>query len=565
MGKWKMRKLSHKVACFCTAFAVILSVCVAMVGYYMYQKNLVARYQAYADTALQMALSAFDGEEIAQCIATGEENEGYAAARQMLCTIRENSHVSYIYAVYFPYGEPRQMAFVMNGYTQADVEAYGEQAIVSRLGELCGEGDFDDQMRSRFWAALHGGEPAETGAEYIVNDTGEYGYQMTAFVPVTDRQGNGVCILATDVSMQDIKTNLHTYTVTVAAVCAVLLAVFLGLAIYICNRSLVRPVLRLANSARDFVEQTKRAASPGALRFEKVSLSGQDEVRMLADSVGTMTDELRAYMEHLQQITAEKERIDAELNVATAIQSSMLPCIFPTYTNRREFAIDASMTPAKEVGGDFYDIFMVDERHLAVVVADVSGKGVPAALFMVIGKTLIKDHTTPGRDLGAVFTEVNRILCESNREELFITAFEGVLDLETGLFSYVNAGHEPPFLSTQGQGFALHTVRPGFVLAGLDTVRYRAGQLQMQPGDKLFLYTDGIPEATNGDQALYGLQRLEKVLASCGQLSPETILETVQSDVARFVGGAVQFDDITMLCLQYKARLERQEGCACGS
>lgn len=565
MGKWKMRKLSHKVVCFCTAFAVILSVCVAIVGYYMYQKNLVTRYQVYADTALQMALSTFDGDEIAQCIATGEENEGYAAAREMLCTIRENSRMSYIYAVYFPYGEPGQMAFVMNGYTQADVAAYGEQAIVSRLGELCGEGDFDDQMRNGFWMALHSGAPAETGVEYIVNDTGEYGYQMTAFVPVTDSEGNGVCILATDISMEDIKTNLRTYTATVAAVCAVLLAIFLGLAIYICNRSLVRPILRLANSARDFVEQTRRVDSPGELKFEKVSLPGQDEVRVLADSVGTMTDEVRAYMEHLQRITAEKERIDAELSVATAIQSSMLPCIFPAYTNRREFEIDASMKPAKEVGGDFYDIFMVDERHLAVVVADVSGKGVPAALFMVIGKTLIKDHTTPGRDLGAVFTEVNRILCESNSEEMFITAFEGVLDLETGLFSYVNAGHEPPFLSVQGQGFALHSIQPGFVLAGLETVRYRSGQIQMQPGDKLFLYTDGIPEATNGDQALYGLQRLEEVLAGCGTLSPEAILQTVQSDVTRFVGNAVQFDDITMLCLQYKARSEEQEGCVCGS
>ena len=214
------------------------------------------------------------------------------------------------------------------------------------------------------------------------------------------------------------------------------------------------------------------------------------------------------------------------------------------------------MDPAKEVGGDFYDFFMVDERHLAIVVADVSGKGVPAALFMVIGKTLIKDHTAPDRDLGKVFTAVNDLLCEANSEGLFITAFEGVLDLVTGEFNFVNAGHEMPFICKAGEDFVAHKIRPGFVLAGMEGMRYRAGSMTLEPGDKLFQYTDGVTEATSADNELYGMERLANVLNRVKDGKPDEILPAVKADIDAFVGEAPQFDDITMLCLEYKNRME---------
>jgi hypothetical protein len=253
--------------------------------------------------------------------------------------------------------------------------------------------------------------------------------------------------------------------------------------------------------------------------------------------------------------SAKSIKNEAELNVATNIQQSMLPCIFPAFPERAEFGIHASMNPAKEVGGDFYDFFMVDDRHLAIVVADVSGKGVPAALFMVIGKTLIKDHTQPDRNLGDVFTEVNRILCESNSEGLFITAFEGVLDLVTGEFNYVNAGHELPFLYRNGS-FEVKKIRAGFVLAGMEDMHYRANSITLEPGDKIFQYTDGITEATNAHNELFGMDRLSKSLNKCGSASPDKILSSVKMDIDEFVGDAPQFDDITMLCLEYKERMK---------
>ena len=271
-----------------------------------------------------------------------------------------------------------------------------------------------------------------------------------------------------------------------------------------------------------------------------------------------METDLNTYIEELTAITSEKERIGAELDIATHIQSSMLPCIFPAFPERQEFDIYAQMTPAKEVGGDFYDFFMVDERHIAIVMADVSGKGVPAALFMVIAKTLIKDHTLPGRDLGEVFTTVNNILCESNSEGLFVTAFEGVLDLATGEFAFVNAGHEVPYLCKKSAGFKPYKIKPCFVLAGMENMKYSSGKITLDVGDKIFQYTDGVTEATNSENELYGAKRLNTVLNGAGRKTPCEIIKDVKNDIDTFVGDADQFDDITMLCLEYKRKMETE-------
>lgn len=268
----------------------------------------------------------------------------------------------------------------------------------------------------------------------------------------------------------------------------------------------------------------------------------------------TIAGRTRKLLEAQIKDSEERQRISTELDVATRIQADMLPCIFPAFPERPEFDIYASMNPAKEVGGDFYDFFMVDETHLAVVIADVSGKGIPAALFMVIGKTLIKDHTKPGVDLGDVFSEVNALLCEANSEGLFITAFEGVLNLATGEFCFVNAGHEMPFIARSGSAYEPYRLRAGFVLAGMEDMKYQSGQIWLSPGDKIFQYTDGVTEATNAAHELYGMQRLTDVLVQNTALPPAELLPVVKADIDAFVGEAPQFDDITMLCMEYLKR-----------
>ncbi len=271
----------------------------------------------------------------------------------------------------------------------------------------------------------------------------------------------------------------------------------------------------------------------------------------------TLAERTRRLLERQAKDSEERQRIETELDVANRIQADMLPCIFPAFPERPEFDIYAVMNPAKEVGGDFYDFFMVDEQHLAVVIADVSGKGIPAALFMVIGKTLIKDHTKPDISLGAVFSEVNDLLCDANSEGLFITAFEGVLDLVTGEFHFVNAGHEIPFIAREGEDYEPYRIKPGFVLAGMENMKYQAGSIQLAPGDKIFQYTDGVTEAMNGKEELYGMERLGSVLRMNTAKKPEELLAAVKADVDVFAGGAPQFDDITMLCVEYVKRMEK--------
>ena len=260
------------------------------------------------------------------------------------------------------------------------------------------------------------------------------------------------------------------------------------------------------------------------------------------------------------KLVTEQERIKSELSIATKIQADCLENDFTAFNRLTAVNLTAHMKPAKEVGGDFYDFFMVDDRHMAIVMADVSGKGVPAALFMVIGKTLIKDHTQPGRDLGEVFTEVNNILCESNENGMFITAFEGVLDLVTGEFRYVNAGHEMPFVyRRETNTYEAYKIRAGFVLAGIEDIVYKEQKLQLNIGDKIFQYTDGVTEATDKDRQLYGMDRLDHVLnQQCLSSNPEETLRLVKADIDVFVGDNDQFDDITMLCLEYTKKMENQ-------
>ncbi len=285
-----------------------------------------------------------------------------------------------------------------------------------------------------------------------------------------------------------------------------------------------------------------------------IEVKTNDEIEALADAFNSMTASLKTYIHDLTAVTAEKERIGAELNVATQIQRDMLPNIFPAFPDRREFDIFASMDPAKEVGGDFYDFFMVDETHLAVVMADVSGKGVPAALFMVIAKTIIKNQALTGDPLAQVFDRANDQLCENNGEGLFVTAFMGLLDLETGGFTYVNAGHNAPLLRRKGGTYEYLKMDPGFVLAGLEGMRYESSRLELNDGDTLFLYTDGVTEALNPKEELFGEDRLRDALNSEeGQtLRVTELLPYVRAALEQFADGAEQADDITMLGITYR-------------
>lgn len=276
------------------------------------------------------------------------------------------------------------------------------------------------------------------------------------------------------------------------------------------------------------------------------------EVGELARSYISMVRDLGKYVENLQSVMAEKERINAELTLASDIQAHMLPSIFPPFPEHSEFDVYAIMHPAKEVGGDFYDFFMVGEDRLAIIVADVSGKGVPAALFMVITKTLIKNYTQTGMQPAEVFTTVNRILCDGNDAGLFVTAWMGVLEISNGTLTYVNAGHNPPLIKRADGGFEYLRERTGFVLAGMDNMEYRQKTLLIKPDDRMFLYTDGVTETTDAQERLYGEEQLKAFLNSHLSCDATELLQELQVDLKAFAGTAPQFDDTTMLLLDFK-------------
>ena len=277
-----------------------------------------------------------------------------------------------------------------------------------------------------------------------------------------------------------------------------------------------------------------------------------DEIGELANAFNNMSASLQEYIKNLSSVMAEKERIGAELNVATQIQADMLPSIFPAFPEREEFDIYATMQPAKEVGGDFYDFFLIDDDHLAVVIADVSGKGVPAALFMVIAKTLLKNRAQMGDSPAKVLEVVNNQLCENNKAEMFVTVWFGVMQISTGKVVAANAGHEKPIIRKADGEFEIFKDKHGFVMGGMEGMKYKEYEFEIEKGGCLFVYTDGVPEATSSDSELFGMERLVQVLNEEKDAPLPDILKSVKGSIDKFVKDAPQFDDITMLAL-YRA------------
>ncbi|WP_051688407.1 PP2C family protein-serine/threonine phosphatase [Butyrivibrio sp. AE2032] len=265
---------------------------------------------------------------------------------------------------------------------------------------------------------------------------------------------------------------------------------------------------------------------------------------------------IRIQTEKYENQQKEKDRLDTELSMATRIQAETLPNIFPAFPERDDFNIFASMNPAKEVGGDFYDFFLLDDTHLGIVMADVSGKGVPAALFMMVSKILIQNIAMMGNRPADVLKYVNNQLCTNNHEEMFVTVWYGCLDLETGILEAANAGHEYPVLKKAAGSFEMIKDKHGIVLGAMEGSKYRSYELQMEPGAKLFIYTDGVPEATNSANELFGTERLVHSLRMKETGSPKEIINHIDSIVKDFVKDAPQFDDLTMLCLEYKGHID---------
>ena len=315
-----------------------------------------------------------------------------------------------------------------------------------------------------------------------------------------------------------------------------------------------RVTTRIVTPIESITEDVIEGARTGKLFEMKELYNTGDEIEVLARAIDDLSKKTKQYISDITSITAEKERINTELSLATQIQGSMLPHIFPPYPDRHEFDIFAQMEPAREVGGDFYDFFLIDEDHLCLVMADVSGKGIPAALFMMISKTILQSCAMLGVSAGEILTRTNEALCSNNQAEMFVTVWIGILEISTGKLKCANAGHEYPAIMRKDGQFSLYKDKHDVVIGWVEDICYKEYTLQLMPGDKLFLYTDGVPEATDAENQMFGNDRMIEALNAKPDASPQEILSNVRESVREFVKDAEQFDDLTMLCIAYKGR-----------
>ncbi len=468
-----------------------------------------------------------------------EQLPEYKNLLELLKKIREDNDVVSLYV----------------GYT--DVDTMRDLYIVDASGEdnACHPGDFDLVEEEHVEKVKNG----DYEFPAYVTDYEEYGWLCSASAPVfKDGSTEAICMVLVDISMEKISAERKDF-LTKIAVMIVMVSVFIFVAVLlITDRTLLRPIKKLSDAANGYTksqndEKTERFV------FEPLKIKTGDEIEDLYDSLRQMENDINSYINEVTAITAEKERIGAELDVARHIQASMLPCIFPAFPERHEFDVFASMTPAKEVGGDFYDFFLVDDDHLAVVMADVSGKGVPAALFMMISKTLIKSAAQNGLSPKDVLEKVNNQLCENNDAEMFVTVWLGIVEISTGKVKCANAGHEYPAIMRNGGDFELYKDKHGFVLAGMEGAKYREYEINLNVGDRLFVYTDGVPEATDANNTLYGVDRMLCSLNRAKDYPCSQLLKVVHDDVDAFVGDAPQFDDITMLVFEIKSAMTKMK------
>ncbi len=384
--------------------------------------------------------------------------------------------------------------------------------------------------------------------------TTEYGWLCSAYEPVVDSRGSPTALVGVDIDMNDVMDERQVFLIDMLLFAGGLMALAVAVSIMLMRKMATKPLSMLSQAAMGFVDGEKVYTKDDVICLP---IQSKDEIGDLYREIRTMQYRMVEYLDNLTRITAEKERIGAELNIATQIQADMLPRIFPPFPYRHEFDLYATMHPAKEVGGDFYDFFLVDDDHICLVMADVSGKGVPAALFMVIAKTLIKNRAQMGDSPAEILSHVNDQLCQGNDAELFVTVWLAVIQLSTGQGLAANAGHEHPVIRRADGQYEMVIYRHSPAVATVEGIRFREHSFELRPGDSLFVYTDGVPEATNDSNQLFGTERMLASLNRNPGAAPHELLQTVRNDIDLFVGNAPQFDDITMLCFQYAGTEEK--------
>ena len=518
---------------------VVFFAIVSVIGYNSFTEALLAQYSEGAFLTAETAADMVDADRLDAIEQSGGATQEYREILDKLDHLCNTSGSTFVYVIRPDRSDYGHITFLISTMARDSSFTKYDFGYVRETT--------NDDYRQKYRMLCEQG----ADRELVIRDRGdiETDRHITAMVGLKGSDGQVKGILCVQRQLEVVARARYKYlNKVVAALIALVLFAIVGQSMLL-HRVLLKPIRQISDEATRF---SKENVMPEKKLQETVA--NEDEIGDLAASIDRMEERIRDYVGSITTITAEKERINTELTLAKRIQASMLPHIFPPFPDRKEFDLYATMDPAKEVGGDFYDYFLIDPDHLGLVMADVSGKGVPAALFMMACKIILQSVAMLGRSAGEILTKTNEAVCSNNEMQMFVTVWIGILEISTGKLTAANAGHEYPVLMRAGGEFELFKDRHGFVIGGMDGVKYREYELQLNPGDKLFLYTDGVPEATDEEKNLFGTERMVNALNEAKDGPPEQVLKSVRRAVDGFVKEAEQFDDLTMLCLEYKEK-----------
>ena len=537
------RHITFKSIAGIVLLLALFSGIVGVIGYRSFTDALLQQYASGAFLTAKTAADLVDGDRMDEYAQSGGTTYGYLEVWDRMDHLCNTSGSTFIYVIQPDRSDYGHITFL---FSTIDHDSHYTKYDFGFVRETT-----NDEYREKYRALYE----QEADRELVIRDKGyiETDAHITAMIGIKGSDGQVKAILCVQRQMDALISVRNTFLHKIALVLlGLVLLVTVGQAIYL-HRVLLRPLNLITEEAARF-----SAENTAAEHKLQETIRNKDEIGLLAQSIDRMEEQIETYIADITQITAERERVSTELSLATRIQAAFIPHIFPPFPDRSEFDIYAVMDPAKDGGGDFYDFFFIDEDHLGLVMADVSGKGVPAALFMMVSKIILQSCAMLGRGPAEILTKTNEAICSNNQEGMFVTVWMGILEISTGKLRAANAGHEYPVVKLGDGGFALLKDKHGFVIGGMGGVRYREYELQLSPGDKLFLYTDGVPEATNAKNELFGSERMIAALNEDPNAGPEEVLKNVRRAVDDFVEDAEQFDDLTMLCLAYRGVKEEK-------
>ncbi|MBQ3416830.1 MAG: PP2C family protein-serine/threonine phosphatase [Ruminococcus sp.] len=467
-----------------------------------------------------------------------EEEKEYAHTKQQLDMCCQKLNVSLVYVIQVDTGDYGSFVSVFNCVNNSvDDSNYTEWELGYQRDTT------NDEYRAKYQNLYQHESAYET--VFRMNPPGGVHPHITTMVPIKNGSGDVTAILCMQRPIREMEEAFKPYILMIVFGVLILVAAVTVFSALFIRISIIKPVEAVSKEATRFAGENAKGEPLGRI-------SRYEVLQNLAASIDHMETSMVQYIDDLTAFTAEKERIGAELSIAATIQENSLPDTFPAFPDRKDFDIYALMNPAKEVGGDFYNYLLIDDDHLALVMADVSGKGVPAALFMMVSNILITNRAQMGGDPAEILRFVNENVCEHNKADMFVTVWLGILELSTGKLTAANAGHEDPVICRKGGEFEILKTKHGFVIGGMPGVKYKNDEIQLNKGDKLFLYTDGLPEATDQNTRMFTLDRMTEALNRYKDKSPKEILDGVSNAVNSFVGDAPQFDDLTMLCFELR-------------